>query len=213
MTGLRWREKETEGESEKLTESNVCSTPGQVNDGLTLQPTAGEKLPSIHQQRQQTTNHTVGVEKRHALLSLWLKHTLLLIQAKETMWTERKTSDFLLRWTRLHGFMLHFLLRNKQTDISQLIFPVFSPPHSQAVPQQHPRIQQSNISVLTQTRTQHCGCNRRSKTMKDSRDTYKSRRHTTSLPVPHLILFSLSGSLLSQSVFLNLLLFSACDVW
>lgn len=41
-------------------ESNVCSAPGQVNDGLTLQPTAGERLPSIHQQGQQTTNHTTG---------------------------------------------------------------------------------------------------------------------------------------------------------
>lgn len=42
---------------------NVCTAPGQVNDELTLQRTAGEQTSSIHQQRQPTTNHTAGWSK------------------------------------------------------------------------------------------------------------------------------------------------------
>lgn len=59
-------------EDEKLDERrvNVSGAPGQVNDGLTLQPTAGEQPPSIHQQGRQTTNHTAGWRKDPP--SLWL---------------------------------------------------------------------------------------------------------------------------------------------
>lgn len=55
---------------------------GQVNDGLTLQPTAGEQPRSIYQQRQQTTNHTAG-RRKPCLLSSWIfmhKHTCRHVQ-------------------------------------------------------------------------------------------------------------------------------------
>lgn len=51
---MRWRWRWSEGRA------SVCAAPGLLNDGLALQPTAGEQPPSIHQRRQHATNHTPG---------------------------------------------------------------------------------------------------------------------------------------------------------
>lgn len=135
----------------------MCSTPGQVNDGWTLQPAAGEQLPSIHQRRQKTTNHTAGSGEKHPPSHLSYpperrRNRIRIITGE----TKR-----LLKVSPKMNFSHRFFSPPSGRPFLRAHFPSSSLPRSQAVPRQRFNMEQRSPSYLT--RAQHGARNRSSK--------------------------------------------------